>query len=75
MMGLSNGAEVSGGTIVTGAAMGDLSGYTLSFSGQEKTPANFFEISVAATAVDYPFSVTDFPGLTGTITITEGTNT
>ena len=55
--------------------MGDLSGYTLSFSGQEKTPANFFEISVAAEAVDYPFSVTDFPGLSGTITITEGTNT
>jgi hypothetical protein len=29
MMGLNYGAEVTGGTIVTGAAMGDLSGYTL----------------------------------------------
>ena len=28
IMGLENGAEVTGGTIVTGAAMADLSGYT-----------------------------------------------
>ena len=34
IMGLENGADVSGGTIVTGAAMGDLSGYTLTFTAQ-----------------------------------------
>jgi hypothetical protein len=34
--------EVTGGTIVTGAAMGDLSGYTLELKGMEKVPANFF---------------------------------
>ena len=45
VMGLENGADVSGGTIVTGAAMGDLSGYTLTFSGMEKVPANFLENS------------------------------
>lgn len=40
-MGSKNGAEVTGGTIVTGAAMGDLSGYTLTLTSQEVKPANF----------------------------------
>lgn len=39
--GLEHGLDVSGGTIVSGAAMGDMSGYTLTFSGMEKAPANF----------------------------------
>jgi len=41
LCGLKHGLDVSGGTIVTGAAMGDLSGYTLTLSGQEPVPANF----------------------------------
>jgi len=41
LIGLENGAEVTGGTIVTGAAMGDLSGFTLTMEGQEKAPAPF----------------------------------
>ena len=65
-MGADNGAEVSGGTIVTGAGMGDLSGYTLSLSGQELKPANFLEGATAANP---------FAGQTGTVTITQGTNT
>jgi len=44
LVGRENGAEVTGGTIVTGAAMADLSGYTLTFSGQETLPANFITI-------------------------------
>ena len=40
--------EVSGGTIVTGAAMGDLSGYTLVLSGQEPVPANFLTTTLTA---------------------------
>jgi len=39
--GLEYGMDVNGGTIVTGAAMGDLSGYTLTLQGMEKKPANF----------------------------------
>ena len=39
--GLEHGLDVSGGTIVSGAAMGDMSGYTLTFSGMERVPANF----------------------------------
>jgi len=72
MMGLEHGADVSGGTIVSGASMGDLSGYTLTLTAQEREPANF--MASATVDADYPFSVTDFAGLTGTITITEGTN-
>jgi hypothetical protein len=41
--GLEHGLDVSGGTIVSGAAMGDMSGYTLTFSGMEKAPANFIK--------------------------------
>ena len=39
--GLEHGMDVTGGTIVTGAAMGDLSGYTLTLTGMEQVPANF----------------------------------
>ena len=65
LMGAEHGAEVSGGTIVTGGAMGDLSGYTLTLSAQEQVPANFLE---GATEAD------PFGGLTGTVTVTQGTN-
>ena len=40
LVGREHGADVTGGTIVTGASMGDLSGYTLTFTGMEKLPAN-----------------------------------
>ena len=53
--GLDHGMDVTGGTIVTGGAMGDLSGYTLTLTGQEKSPANF--IGVALTAAG--FTVTE----------------
>tara|TARA_R110000796_G_scaffold34508_3_gene89079 strand:- start:456 stop:1004 length:549 start_codon:yes stop_codon:yes gene_type:complete len=41
--GLEWGAEITGGTITSGAAMGDLNGYTLTFTTQERLPANFME--------------------------------
>lgn len=72
MMGLEHGADVSGGTIVSGASMGDLSGYTLTLTAQEREPANFMASDTID--ADFPFSVTDFAGLVGSITITEGTN-
>ena len=50
LMGLEYGADVSGGTIVTGAAMGDMSGYTLVFTAQEKLPANFVDATITADA-------------------------
>jgi hypothetical protein len=50
MMGLEYGAEVTGGSIATGAAMGDMSGYSLTFSAQEKIPANFVDATITASA-------------------------
>jgi hypothetical protein len=41
--GLEHGLDISGGTIVSGAAMADMSGYTLTFTGMERTPANFLD--------------------------------
>jgi len=66
LMGLQHGADVSGGTIVTGAAMGDLSGYTLSLSAMEVKPANF---------VASPTSADPYAGMSSaTVTVTVGTN-
>ena len=66
LMGLEHGTEVTGGTVVTGTAMGDLSGYTLTLSAQEKLPANF----ISGATVANPFV-----GLTAaTETIVVGTN-
>jgi hypothetical protein len=66
VMGLENGCDVSGGTVVTGAAMGDLSGYTLTFSAQETAAANF---------VDSPTNVNPYDAMSSaTVTVTEGTN-
>jgi len=50
-MGLDHGADVNGGTIVTGAAIGDLSGYTLTLAAQETKPANFLASDLSAAGV------------------------
>ena len=66
LVGAYHGAEVTGGTAVTGSSMGDLSGYTLSLTGSEKLMANFVD---GATAAD------PFAGLaSATATIVVGTN-
>jgi hypothetical protein len=49
--GLKNGMEVTGGTIVTGAAMGDLSGFTLTIVGEEPVPANIILTSLTTAGV------------------------
>jgi len=46
VVGLEHGAEVTGGTISTGAAMGDLSGYNLTIVAQETAPPYFTTASV-----------------------------
>ena len=47
LAGAEYGADVTGGTVVTGGAMADMSGYTLSFTGMEKAPANFINIGIS----------------------------
>lgn len=41
LVGREHGAEVTGGTMVTGTAMGDLQGYTLTLTANEVMPPNF----------------------------------
>jgi hypothetical protein len=65
LVGQREGADVTGGTIQTGAAIGDLYGYSITFTGQEPFPASFVSGSTFAN----PFgSVTNAP------TIVSGTN-
>ena len=54
---------MSGGTIVSGAAMGDMSGYTLTFTGMERVPANFLGSAGVSAAADI---------LATGVTVTEG---
>jgi hypothetical protein len=43
LCGMENGMECTGGTVVTGAAAGDLSGFTLVFEGMEESAPFFLE--------------------------------
>lgn len=52
LVGREHGAEVTGGTAVTGTAMGDLQGYTLTLTANEITMPNFVD---GATGAD-PFA-------------------
>ena len=58
--GIEYGADVTGGTIVTGGAMGDMSGYTLSFTGLEKVPANFINVAVAGNTAEANITAAGF---------------
>ncbi len=50
LCGFENGMECTGGTVVTGAAAGDLSGFTLTFEGLEETAPYFLDAAVSADA-------------------------
>ena len=65
MCGVEFGCDVTGGSIATGAAYGDFSGYSLTFAGMEKLPAQFIESAVAGNP---------FARMSGTFTIVQGTN-
>jgi hypothetical protein len=41
--GLARGMDVTAGTIGNGTALGDMNGYSLTFTGQEAIPANFLD--------------------------------
>ena len=49
-VGFENGMECTGGTVVTGAAAGDLSGFTLTFEGMEETAPYFLAAAVTGDA-------------------------
>lgn len=43
VMGHTRGAELSGGSLATGTAIGDLNGFTLEFTAEEAIPAPFLD--------------------------------
>tara|TARA_R110000751_G_scaffold100911_3_gene194900 strand:+ start:1636 stop:2184 length:549 start_codon:yes stop_codon:yes gene_type:complete len=62
LCGLENGMEVTGGTIVTGAAAGDLSGFTLTLEGMEESAPYFLSTPIVASndqVSPTPFNVPD----------------
>ena len=71
LLGMNNGCDVTGGTIVTGAAKGDMSGFTLELEAQEKEP--IFKIKrTAGSGTDYPFDA--LGDADSELTIVSGTN-
>jgi hypothetical protein len=52
LVGEVEGADVTAGTIQTGAAMGDLYGYSVTFTGMEKLPAAF----LSGSTISNPFA-------------------
>ena len=65
LVGQREGADVTGGTIQTGAALGDLYGYSITFTGQEQFPAPF----VSGSTYGNPFGAASNPP-----TIVRGSN-
>jgi hypothetical protein len=57
LMGLREGADVTGGNIQTGAALGDLYGYSVTFTGLEPLPAPF----VVSASFGSPFGTVSNP--------------
>lgn len=62
LVGREHGAEVTGGTMVTGTAMGDLQGYTLTLTANEVTMPNFVDGATAADPFAGMSSATDTAG-------------
>lgn len=62
LVGREHGAEVTGGTMVTGTAMGDLQGYTLTLTANEITMPNFLNGATAADPFAGMASATDAAG-------------
>ena len=67
LVGEREGADVTAGTIQTGAALGDLYGYSVTFTGLEQLPAAF----ISGSTTSNPFAALTGNGLP---TIVYGTN-
>ncbi len=65
LVGEVEGADLTAGTIQTGAAMGDLYGYSATMTGQEKLPAAF----ISGSTISNPFA-----GLGANPVVVYGTN-
>ena len=68
LLGIDNGCHVSGGTVITGTAKGDLNGYTIEWSAEENNALIQLPASAGAATAKYPFDgLTDEANLTITV--------
>ncbi len=59
LLGMDHGLDVTGGTVVTGAARTDMTGYTLEFSGREVESMIWLPASAGAGTDKFPFDGLD----------------
>ncbi len=71
LIGVENGCHVTGGTVVTGTAMGDMQGYTIEWGADEKNALIQLPVATDSTATDFPFSGLPAADITA-LKITEG---
>ena len=55
LLGMDNGCDVSGGTAVSGAAKGDMTGFTLELRAEEKDPMIWLPATAGGGTAKYPF--------------------
>ena len=55
LLGMDNGCDISGGTAVTGAAKGDMTGFTLELRAEEKDPLIWLPATAGGGTAKYPF--------------------
>ncbi len=59
LLGMNTGCNITAGTMVSGAAKGELSGYTLEFTAEEKLPPIQIEPTAGPTTANYPWDNLD----------------
>jgi hypothetical protein len=68
LLGIDNGCHVTGGTVITGTAMGDQNGYTIEWAAQEKNALIQLPASAGPATTKYPFDgLSDEANLTITV--------
>ena len=70
LLGIDGGCYVTGGTVITGTAKGDLTGYTIEWGAEEKNALVQLPASAGAATAKYPFDGLDDED---NLTITVGT--
>ena len=71
LLGMDNGCDISGGTAVTGAAKGDMTGYTIEWTAEEKNALIQLPASSGPATTAYPFD--GLSDADAALTITVGT--
>jgi hypothetical protein len=68
LLGLAGGCYVTGGTVITGTAKGDLTGYTIEWGAEEANALIQIKAGTDKADVKYPFDeLTDYAALTITV--------